>query len=53
MGFSLSRNHEHVGNSRQKNAEHEQFENEKEMLSLKSSVGECVISDPYRYTPTR
>lgn len=39
--------------SRQKNAEHEQFEKEKAMLSPKSSVWDCVVSDLYRYTPTR
>lgn len=40
--------------SRQRNAEHEQFEKEKEKLSSpKFSVGAGVISDAYRYTPTR
>lgn len=42
--------------SRQKKAEHEQFEKEKEkekLSCLKFSIGDRVISDAYRYTPTR
>lgn len=40
--------------SRQRNAEHEQLEKEKEKLSsLRFSIGDGVISDAHRYTPTR